>query len=262
MWRKTPGSSKLISVPAMPLLEVKNLTAGYGDVDVLHDVSLTIAQNEIVSLVGANGAGKTTLLRAISGVVRSRGRITFAGRPIAGLPSHEIVAQGIAHVPEGRQLFSDLTVIENLSIGAPRGLPSAELTRRLDEVSAMFPRLAARRSQYAGTLSGGEQQMAAIGRALMLGPKLLMLDEPSLGLSPAMVANIFDAITSANRQGMAILIVEQNVVESLRRSHRGYVLETGSMVAEGGAAALLEDSRLRSAFLGGVSTASVGIVHR
>ena len=237
----------------MPLLEVKSLTAGYGDVDVLHDVSLTIADNEIVSLVGANGAGKTTLLRAISGVVRARGHISFAGKPIIGLPSHEIVAQGIAHVPEGRQLFSDLTVLENLTLGAPRGLPNEELSRRLDDVTAMFPRLGARRKQYAGTLSGGEQQMAAIGRALMLGPKLLMLDEPSLGLSPAMVANIFDAITLANRGGMAILIVEQNVVESLRRSHRGYVLETGLMVAEGEAAALLEDNRLRSAFLGAPS---------
>ncbi len=245
----------------MPLLEIKNLTAGYGDVDVVHDVSLAIADNEIVSLVGANGAGKTTLLRAISGVVRARGRITFAGKTLIGQPSHEIVAQGIAHVPEGRQLFADLTVLENLTIGAPRRLPAAEVSRRLEKVWAMFPRLAARQSQYAGTLSGGEQQMAAIGRALMLSPKLLMLDEPSLGLSPAMVANIFDAITSANLGGMAILIVEQNVVESLRRSHRGYVLETGSMVAEGKAAALLEDSRLRTAFLGG-ALAQGGVAHR
>jgi len=246
----------------MPLLEVKNLTGGYGDVDVLHDISLAVAEDEIVSLVGANGAGKTTLLRAISGVVRARGHINFAGKPIIGLPSHKVVAEGIAHVPEGRQLFSDLTVLENLTIGAPRGLPRAELSRRLDEVLTMFHRVAARRSQYAGTLSGGEQQMVAIGRALMLGPRLLMLDEPSLGLSPVMVANIFDAITSANRRSMAILIVEQNVVESLRRSHRGYVLETGSMVAEGEAAALLEDTRLRTAFLGGVSTAQVGVAHR
>jgi branched-chain amino acid transport system ATP-binding protein len=246
----------------MPLLEVKNLTAGYGDVDVLADVSLSIAEDEIVSLVGANGAGKTTMLRAVSGVVRARGHIAFAGESILGLPSHEIVARGIAHVPEGRQLFSDLTVLENLTIGAPRRLPSVAVSRRLDEIWTMFPRLAARRSQYAGTLSGGEQQMVAVGRALMLGPKLLMLDEPSLGLSPAMVANIFDAISAANRRGMAILIVEQNVVESLRRSHRGYVLETGTMVAEGEAAALLEDSRLRSAFLGGVSTSQMPAAHR
>jgi branched-chain amino acid transport system ATP-binding protein len=247
-----PGLSKRIWVPAMPLLEVKNLTAGYGDVDVLHEISLAVAEGEIVSLVGANGAGKTTLLRAISGVVRAEGQIAFAGSSIIGLPSHRIVAHGIAHVPEGRQLFSDLTVLENLAIGAPRRLPNLELSRRLDEIWTMFPRLSARRGQYAGTLSGGEQQMVAIGRGLMLAPKLLMLDEPSLGLSPALVVNIFDAITAANRRGMAILVVEQNVVESLRRSHRGYVLETGSMVAEGKAAGLLEHSRLRTAFLGGI----------
>jgi branched-chain amino acid transport system ATP-binding protein len=233
---------------------VKNLTAGYGDVDVLHDVSLAVAEGEIVSLVGANGAGKTTLLRAISGVVRSEGQIAFAGSSIIDLPSDRIVAHGIAHVPEGRQLFSDMTVLENLAIGAPRRLPNPELSRRLNEIWTMFPRLSVRRGQYAGTLSGGEQQMVAIGRALMLAPKLLMLDEPSLGLSPAVVTNIFDAVTAANRRGMAILIVEQNVVESLRRSHRGYVLETGSMVAEGEAARLLEDSRLRGAFLGGASS--------
>jgi branched-chain amino acid transport system ATP-binding protein len=237
----------------MPLLEIKDLTAGYGDVDVLHGVSLTVEEGEIVSLVGANGAGKTTLLRAISGVVRSHGYVSFLGSTISGLPSHDIVSRGIAHVPEGRQLFSDMTVLENLSIGAPRGLPRHEVARRLDDIWSMFPRLAARRDQYAGTLSGGEQQMAAIGRGLMLHPKLLMLDEPSLGLSPAMVTHIFDAITSANRGGMAVLVVEQNVVESLRRSHRGYVLETGSMVAEGEAGALLENERLRSAFLGAPS---------
>jgi len=237
----------------MPLLEIKDLTAGYGDVDVLHGVSLTVGDGEIVALVGANGAGKTTLLRAISGVVRSQGFVSFLGSSISGLPSHDIVWRGIAHVPEGRQLFSDMTVLENLSLGAPRGLPRREAARRLDDVWAMFPRLAERRDQYAGTLSGGEQQMAAIGRALMLHPKLLMLDEPSLGLSPAMVSHIFEAIAAANRGGMAVLVVEQNVVESLRRAHRGYVLETGIMVAEGPATALLEDSRLRSAFLGAPS---------
>jgi branched-chain amino acid transport system ATP-binding protein len=234
----------------MPLLEIRDMTAGYGDVDVLHGVSLTVDNGEIVSLVGANGAGKTTLLRAISGVVRSQGFVGFLGSTISGLPSHDIVRQGIAHVPEGRQLFNDMTVLENLSVGAPRGLSRREQSRRLDDIWSMFPRLAARRDQYAGTLSGGEQQMAAIGRALMLHPKLLMLDEPSLGLSPTMVTHIFDAITAANRDGTAVLVVEQNVVESLRRSHRGYVLETGRMVAEGRAAALLEDDRVRRAFLG------------
>lgn len=241
----------------MPLLDVRNLVAGYGDIDILHDVSLTVYEGEVVSLVGANGAGKTTLLRAISGCVRTQGDILFADQPIRGLSSHEIVARGIAHVPEGRQLFSDLTVLENLTLGTPRGVPTREVTRRLDGVYAMFPRLVERRSQRAGTLSGGEQQMAAIGRGLMLAPRLLMLDEPSLGLSPLMVTGIFAAISAANKDGMAILLVEQNVVESLRRSHRGYVLETGSMVADGEAAALLADQRLKSAFLGGVSAVTV-----
>jgi branched-chain amino acid transport system ATP-binding protein len=236
----------------MPLLEVSRLDAGYGDVQILHGVSLTVDEGEIVSLVGANGAGKTTLLRAISGVLASRGDIRFAGRVIGGLPPHEVVAQGIAHVPEGRQLFTDLTVQENLLLGAPRGVSSAEISRRLESVHAMFPRLAERRKQRAGTLSGGEQQMAAIGRGLMLAPRLLMLDEPSLGLSPGMVAGIFEAITLANRAGMAVLLVEQNVAESLRRSHRGYVLETGTMVADGRAEDLLNDIRVRDAFLGGV----------
>jgi len=241
----------------MPLLEVRNLVAGYGDIDVLHNVSLTVNEGEVVSLVGANGAGKTTLLRAISGCVRTHGDILFADQPIGGLASHQIVARGIAHVPEGRQLFSDMSVLENLTLGAQRGLSTREVTRRLDGVYAMFPRLVERRSQRAGTLSGGEQQMAAIGRGLMLAPRLLMLDEPSLGLSPLMVTGIFDAIRAANKDGTAILLVEQNVVESLRRSHRGYVLETGSMVADGEAATLLADRRLKSAFLGGVSAVAV-----
>lgn len=241
----------------MPLLEVSQLCTGYGDVRILHEVSLTIEDSEVVSLLGANGAGKTTLLRAISGVLPSTGRIVFDGAPIHGLPPHEIVARGIAHVPEGRQLFADLTVLDNLKLGAPRALPQVELGRRLDRVYAMFPRLAERRRQYAGTLSGGEQQMAAIGRGLMLSPRLLMLDEPSLGLSPTVVSGIFDVITSANRDGMAVLIVEQNVVESLRRSQRGYVLETGVMVARGESGTLLTDGRVRAAFLGGVSGAGL-----
>lgn len=241
----------------MTLLEVSQLNAGYGDVQILHGVSLTVADGEVVSLVGANGAGKTTLLRAISGVLPSRGQITFAGQSISGLPPHEIVAQGIAHVPEGRQLFADLTVLENLKLGAPRSLARIELERRIEGIYEMFPRVAERRQQQAGTLSGGEQQMVAIGRGLMLAPKLLMLDEPSLGLSPAVVSAIFDVITAANRDGMAVLIVEQNVVESLRRSHRGYVLETGNMVAAGDAATLLTDGRVRTAFLGGASESAM-----
>jgi branched-chain amino acid transport system ATP-binding protein len=237
----------------MPLLEVANVSAGYGDVQVLHEVSLTVEDGEVVSLVGANGAGKTTLLRTISGVLPCRGAIMFAGERISGLPPHEIVARGIAHVPEGRQLFAELTVLENLQLGAPRGLPATELQARLGAMFIAFPRLAERQRQHAGTLSGGEQQMVAIARGLMRAPKLLMLDEPSLGLSPAMVATIFESMAAANRTGMAILVVEQNVVESLRRSRRGYVLETGTMVAEGAAHVLLRDERVRAAFLGGVA---------
>jgi len=237
----------------MPLLEAKNVSAGYGDVQVLHDVSLTVEDGEVVSLVGANGAGKTTLLRTISGVLSCRGQIRFAGELISGLPPHDIVARGIAHVPEGRQLFAELNVLENLQLGAPRGLAATELAARLDAMFVAFPRLAERRRQHAGTLSGGEQQMVAIARGLMRAPRLLMLDEPSLGLSPAMVATIFESMAAANRTGMAILVVEQNVVESLRRSRRGYVLETGTMVAEGSADALLRDDRVRAAFLGGVA---------
>jgi branched-chain amino acid transport system ATP-binding protein len=234
----------------MSLLEISGLTSGYGDIQILHGVSLSVGEREIVSLVGANGAGKTTLLRAISGVLPAKGSIRFEGESVSGLPAHAIVARGIAHVPEGRQLFADLSVVENLKLGAPRGLKAAELQRRLDLVYVMFPRLKERLPQQAGTLSGGEQQMVAIGRGLMLAPKLLMLDEPSLGLAPSVVANIFDVITRANHDGMAILIVEQNVVESLKRSHRGYVLETGEMVADGPAEALLRDDRMRAAFLG------------
>jgi branched-chain amino acid transport system ATP-binding protein len=239
----------------MSLLEISGLTSGYGDIQILHGVSLSVGEREIVSLVGANGAGKTTLLRAISGVLPAKGSIRFEGESVSGLPAHAIVARGIAHVPEGRQLFADLSVVENLKLGAPRGLKAAELQRRLDLVYVMFPRLKERLPQQAGTLSGGEQQMVAIGRGLMLAPKLLMLDEPSLGLAPSVVANIFDVITRANHDGMAILIVEQNVVESLKRSHRGYVLETGEMVADGPAEALLRDDRMRAAFLGNAPSA-------
>jgi branched-chain amino acid transport system ATP-binding protein len=235
----------------MPLLEITNISAGYGDVQILHGVSLSVNDEEIVSLVGANGAGKTTLLRTISGVLPCRGEIRFAGELISRLAPHEIVGRGIAHVPEGRQLFANLTVLENLRLGAPAGLAAGELQARLDGAFKAFPRLAERRRQHAGTLSGGEQQMAAIARGLMRAPKLLMLDEPSLGLSPTMVAGIFESMTAANRAGMAILVVEQNVVESLRRSRRGYVLETGVMVADGPADQLLRDDRVRAAFLGG-----------
>jgi branched-chain amino acid transport system ATP-binding protein len=235
----------------MPLLEIADLRSGYGDVPILHGVSLTVEEGEVVSLVGANGAGKTTLLRAISRILPLDGSIRFAGEDIGRLASDEIVARGIAHVPEGRQLFTGLTVLENLELGAPARLARPEIAERLDRVYAIFPRLAERRRQYCATLSGGEQQMVAIGRGLMMEPKLLMLDEPSLGLAPSMVAGIFDTVSRLNAAGMAVLLVEQNVVESLRRSHRGYVLETGRIVLEGAADALLQDERTRKAVLGG-----------
>jgi len=234
----------------MPLLEVHEVSSGYGDVPILHGVSLTVEEGEIVSLVGANGAGKTTLLRALSRILPLKGRVLFAGEDISKLSPHEIVSRGIAHVPEGRQLFVDMTVLENLALGAPAKCDRVERARRLDQVFALFPRLAERRQQMAGTLSGGEQQMAAIGRGLMLAPRLLMLDEPSLGLAPTLVNSIFETVTAVNKLGMAVLLVEQNVAESLRRSRRAYVLETGRIVLDGPADELLYDKRLRTAFLG------------
>ncbi len=234
-----------------PLLELSDVETGYGDVPILHGVSLTVEAGEVVSLVGANGAGKTTLLRAVSRLLPLKGTVRFVGDDTSRLAPEEIVARGIAHVPEGRQLFVGMSVLENLRLGAPAGCAKAELARRLDGVFALFPRLAERREQRAGTLSGGEQQMAAIGRGLMMAPKLLMLDEPSLGLAPALVAAIFDIVSAVNASGIAVLLVEQNVMESLRRSHRGYVLETGRIVLAGPANSLLGDPRLRQAVLGG-----------
>jgi branched-chain amino acid transport system ATP-binding protein len=227
------------------------LQAGYGDVPILHGISLSVDKGEIVSLVGANGAGKTTLLRTISRILPLEGSIRFDGEDIGRLRSDQIVARGIAHVPEGRQLFASMTVLENLELGAPARMSRPDLRKRLEEIFAIFPRLAERQAQFCGTLSGGEQQMVAIGRGLMMKPKLLILDEPSLGLAPSMVAGIFDTVTKVNQAGMAVLLVEQNVVESLRRSHRAYVLETGRIVLDGPAAELLQDDRTRTAFLGG-----------
>jgi branched-chain amino acid transport system ATP-binding protein len=235
----------------MPLLELCDIEAGYGDVPILHGVSLTVEAGEVVSLVGANGAGKTTLLRAISHLLPLKGTVRFAGEDTRDLAPEAVVARGLAHVPEGRQLFVGMSVLENLRLGAPASCTKTELARRLDSVFALFPRLAERRDQRAGTLSGGEQQMAAIGRGLMMAPKLLMLDEPSLGLAPTLVAAIFDIVTTVNKSGIAVLLVEQSVMESLRRSHRGYVLETGRIVLAGPARSLLGDPRLRQAVLGG-----------
>jgi branched-chain amino acid transport system ATP-binding protein len=233
------------------LLEVRGLSVAYGDVRVLHDVTLRVGEREIVSLVGANGAGKTTTLRAVSGLLPVLGgEAMFEGERLTGLPPSRIVERGIAHVPEGRQLFTNMTVSENLEMGAYLPRAKADMERSLAWVTGLFPRLAERRAQLAGTLSGGEQQMLAIGRALMSRPRLLILDEPSLGLAPLMVKAIFDAVRHINAEGTTVLLVEQNLVQSLRLSHRGYVLETGRIVLAGGGEELLANPHTRTAFLG------------
>ena len=233
------------------MLEVRGLSVAYGDVRVLHDVALRVGQGEIVSLVGANGAGKTTTLRAISGLLPAlEGRVTFDGEAITGRAPSRIVERGLAHVPEGRQLFTNMTVHENLEMGAYLPRAKTAVGETLAWVTGLFPRLAERRTQLAGTLSGGEQQMLAIGRALMSRPRLLILDEPSLGLAPIMVKTIFDAIRRINGDGTTVLLVEQNLAQSLRLSHRGYVLETGRIVLEGSGAELLANPHTRKAFLG------------
>jgi branched-chain amino acid transport system ATP-binding protein len=225
--------------------------AGYGDVTAVRAVSLEVRAREIVALIGSNGAGKTTTLRAISGLLPlRRGRIELDGRPLSGLRSAAVVAAGVAHVPEGRQLFPTMTVLENLELGARTAEGRARRPETLARVYELFPRLAERRRQLAGTLSGGEQQMVAIGRALMARPRLLMLDEPSLGLAPVVVSAIFANLTAINRDGLTILLVEQNVLRALRLSHRAYVLENGTITLAGASADLLADERIRRAYLG------------
>jgi len=234
------------------MLEVRELSVSYGDAQALAGVSLTVAAGEIVAIIGANGAGKTSLIRTLGGVLAPRaGSIRFEGREIAGEPSHRICNLGIGQVAEGRQIFPSLSVHENLEIGAmlPRARASAAAT--LQRVLEMFPRLAERRDQAAGTLSGGEQQMLAIGRCLMGAPRLVMFDEPSLGLAPAVVAEVLRIIARLNREdGLTVLLVEQNVAASLRLANRGYVLENGSIVLEGAGDDLLGDPRVREAYLG------------
>ena len=232
------------------LLQVEGLSSGYGRVSVLHDVSMCIHQDEIVSIVGANGAGKTTLLRAISGVQPiTTGTITFAGRDITGLSAAERVRLGIVQVPEGRQIFSPLSVDENLRLGG-HTRPSRDISRNLEAVFDLFPVLRERRSSVAGMLSGGEQQMLAIGRALVAQPRLLILDEPSLGLAPLMVSFIFGRIAELNKDGMTVLLVEQNAGIALGAADSAYLLETGRITAHGPAAELRDDPAVQSAYLG------------
>jgi len=232
------------------VLALDGVAAGYGDVLAVRSISLEVAPGECVALIGANGAGKTTTLRAIAGLLPLRGgRILFEGRPLAGLAPREIVALGLAHVPEGRQVFASLTVLENLEMGART--PAARAARRetLDEVFALFPRLKERAPQAAGTLSGGEQQMLAIGRALMARPRLLLLDEPSLGLAPIAVRSIMEIVATVNRRGTTILLVEQNVRRALALCGRGYVVENGVVALVGSREELLRSDHVRQAYL-------------
>jgi branched-chain amino acid transport system ATP-binding protein len=235
------------------VLSIKNLSVNYGAITALHGISFDVGAGEIVTLIGSNGAGKTSTLRAISGLVKCRGQILYQGRDLANLPPHEIVAAGISHVPEGRMIFANLTVAENLDMGAYLQKHKADIERERQLVFSMFPRLAERRQQVAGTLSGGEQQMLAIGRALMSRPKFLMLDEPSLGIAPILVKTIFEKIAEINRQqGLAILLVEQNANLALEISKHGCVLETGQIILRDNSAALRENPKVRAAYLGGV----------
>ncbi|WP_278482615.1 ABC transporter ATP-binding protein [Achromobacter insolitus] len=233
------------------LLDIKNLAVSYGAVNALKQVSLHVDTNEIVTIIGGNGAGKSTMMRALSGIEKSTGDIAFAGQDLGGVSAHKRVGLGIAHVPEGRQVFPDQTVHDNLMLGAfLREESPAELAAEIENCFAMFPRLKERRDQYAGTLSGGEQQMLAICRALMSKPRILMLDEPSLGLAPLIVAEIFKIIKSLKERGMTILLVEQMANQALAISDRAYVLEVGSIVMEGTGQELLASERVREAYLG------------
>jgi len=233
------------------LLELTDVTARYGDVQVLWCVSFTVREAEIATLIGANGAGKTTTLKTISGVVRATtGRIVFGGERIDRLPSHEIAARGIAHVPEGRRLFPLMSVRENLELGAITKEARRARAESFERVFALFPQLKDREGQMAGTLSGGEQQMVAIARGLMARPRLLILDEPSLGLAPIVVREMFEIIRTINREGITVLLVEQNVQQSLKLADRAYVLENGRVVLEGAGNELLDDQRVREAYLG------------
>ena len=233
------------------LLEVERLVASYDGVPALHGVSFAVGEGEVVSIVGSTGAGKTTTLRTVSGQLRpDGGTIRFRGRPIGGEPAHRIAALGVAHVPEGRRLFGRLSVLQNLLVGAYTERARVGERAMLERVFRLFPRLRERADQRAGTLSGGEQQMLAIGRGLMLQPTLLMLDEPSLGIAPKLVDEIFETIRGIAREGMTILLVEQNVRESLELADRAYVLQTGSTILAGSGRELLGSDLVRRAYLG------------
>ena len=235
----------------MTLLELSGVNAHYGRIQALADVSLTVSEGEIVTLIGANGAGKTTTMRVVSGVrPLSGGSITFDGDDISTLRADLRVVRGISQAPEGRGIFPGMTVLENLDMGAYTRKDRKNLPAEMDRVFELFPRLAERRAQVGGTLSGGEQQMLAIGRALMSKPRLLLLDEPSMGLAPQFIAQIFRIVTEINKQGVTVLLVEQNAQQALSRAHRAYVMETGRITRAGTGAELLADPAIKDAYLG------------
>jgi branched-chain amino acid transport system ATP-binding protein len=234
------------------LLKIENLHVKYGKVEALHGIDISVEQGEIVTILGANGAGKSTTLMAISGLVKvSEGSILFDGEPLHKLPAHDIVARGVAQAPEGRRVFGTLTVRENLNLGAYTSNDQQKINQNRDWVFELFPRLKERRNQMAGTLSGGEQQMLAVGRALMGNPRILLLDEPSLGLAPLLVKTIFDTVRQINQAGVTVVLVEQNARAALKLANRGYVMEVGHIVFKDSADNLLADPDVQSAYLGG-----------
>jgi branched-chain amino acid transport system ATP-binding protein len=235
----------------MSLLEVNDIHSYYGNIHALKGVSITVNEGEIVTLIGANGAGKSSTLKSISGVLRPRqGTINFQGKNIAGTPAHQVTGLGLIQVPEGRRVFAQMTVQENLEIGAYLRNDKDEIKADMEKIFELFPRLRERRRQVAGTLSGGEQQMLAMGRAMMARPHLLLLDEPSMGLAPVLVDTIFDTIERLNKAGTTILVVEQNARKALQVAHRGYVLQTGAITISGNAKDLLANPRVIEAYLG------------
>jgi len=239
------------AAPAQSILELEDVQTFYGSIQALKGISLHVGEGEIVTLIGANGAGKSTTLRSINGLNRPRkGSIRFQGNDITNTPAHDIVKRGIAQSPEGRKLFPRMTVLENLEMGAFQRSDRAGMREDMDRVFQLFPRLAERKSQKAGTMSGGEQQMCAIGRALMARPKLLLLDEPSMGLAPILVEKIFEIVKEINEQGTPILLVEQNALMALDAADRGYVLETGKIALEGPAKELRSNEQVRRTYLG------------
>ncbi|MGD0153870.1 MAG: ABC transporter ATP-binding protein [Thermacetogeniaceae bacterium] len=236
------------------ILEVKDLDVSYGNIRALHGISFEVEKGEIVTLIGANGAGKTTTLRSISSLERVQsGQVIFNGKPITNIKAHQIVKMGISHVPEGRKIIGNLTVLENLMMGAYIRSDRVGIQESLEEVFTRFPRLKERVKQRGSTLSGGEQQMLAIGRGLMAKPEILLLDEPSMGLSPILVEEIFNIISSINKLGTTVLLVEQNAFMALQVAHRGYVLETGKVIISGPSETLRSDERVRTAYLGEIA---------